>query len=300
MKILITGLSGMLGSAIYEVLSDSNSSNNFYGISRSLSRKISDVELYFADLSQPSQIKGIEWCDDMDVVIHCAANVNLNDCEVFKSDTYNLHVIATRMLSEVFEKAKFIYISTDSVFGGNASWYSEEDYTYPQNFYAYTKFLGESEIRASSKYLVLRMNMYGFSKGSSGKSLFEWGYNSLQRGKMINGFDNVIFNPLSIFQLADIIRELIHCETENGIYHLGINEGVSKYDFLVKIAEVFNFDKRLIHRVSYEPENNEIRRPLNTTLSISKVSNYIDIKRFSLTSGLEEIKEKYYDYKDKI
>ena len=51
---------------------------------------------------------------------------------------------------------------------------------------------------------MIRTNIYGFHKIES-NSIVEWALNSLENNKAINGFKDVIFNPVYTKQLSMVI-----------------------------------------------------------------------------------------------
>ena len=55
------------------------------------------------------------------------------------------------MIAKKNRKAKFIYISTDSVFDGQVGSYRETSEVKPLNIYAQTKVIGEQEILDTSE-----------------------------------------------------------------------------------------------------------------------------------------------------
>jgi dTDP-4-dehydrorhamnose reductase len=79
----------------------------------------------------------------------------------------------------------------------------------------------------------------------------------------------------------------------NGIINFGTTEQISKYDFLIKIAEVFNFDKELIIENSISNFEALKNRPRNTTLNTGYLDKKLDLS-FSIDDGIHLM---YQDYK---
>lgn len=266
-KILITGATGMLGSKIWDELQQEGQANLF-AVGRSASHHNSNF--IACNLADPVAFRQI--LDELkpDVVIHSAANVNLNDCEKEKAYTYQLHVLASRVIASCKYIKKSIYISTDSVFDGITGNYREDDYVAPLNYYALTKALGEEAFaNASHPSIVLRTNIFGFSKPLR-SSLFEWAWANLNDNQVIAGYSNVFFNPLYVGSLAKIVNQLLHQEEATGILHVGTRHGLSKYEFISKVADIFNFSPSLI-RSGLADNNGAIKRPMNTILNTDKV-----------------------------
>lgn len=127
--------------------------------------------------------------------------------------------------------------------------------------------------------------MYGFHRPPSGRSLFEWSYTNLARDNQVRGFSNVVFNPLYVGQLAEIVEKLIDQKPKFGIYNAVCNESLSKLKFIRKIAQKFGFSDKLI--VPYEIPERPVNavRPLRTFLNNNKLLNTLDSVNLSIDSG---------------
>src|SRR5579863_6043251 len=99
--------------------------------------------------------------------------------------------------------------------------YTEEDIPNPINVYAQSKALGEKFVKENtSNYVIIRTNFYGHN--NEGKFLFNWILNTLKQKKELIGFDDIIFTPLEVSNLAKMISE-ISITDYSGIIHLSSN-----------------------------------------------------------------------------
>ena len=71
--------------------------------------------------------------------------------------------------------------------------------------------------------------------------------------------------------LAELILELIGKE-ENGIFHASGSERINRYDFALRIAEIFDWDKGLIKPITSDQLNWIAKRPMDSSLDTSKIS----------------------------
>ena len=205
------------------------------------------------------------------IIVHCAAQVNVNACETEKEYCFNLHVNATNNLVNYESVRTFIYVSTDAVFDGQRGNYTESDPVNPLNYYAFTKLKGEEVVvQANKVYAIIRTNLIGF-KVPLQNSLFEWTFKSLKAGVPIKGFENVLFNPFYCPVLAQRLLELLRINFVSGIYHFGSADAISKFEFLQKIAQAFNFPEALITPEKLINNAGSAVRPLNTTLNTEKI-----------------------------
>ncbi len=291
-KILITGSNGMLGKDIVEVLPEEKDFL-IYGFDKRFNLKIPKDQQIIGDLTDFDFLREEINKIKPDIIVHCAAIVNLNICEENKKAADALHCEVTNILSSFKSKStKFIYISTDSVFDGKSGDYTETDTPNPINYYAKSKLKGERiALQNNKNTIIVRTNIYGFNY-PLGNSLAEWAIKNLKQGKSINGFTDTIFNAIYTKQLARIIMYLIQ-SNYIGILNIAGNEYVSKYEFLLLLAKVFNYSPDLIIKSSSNDMNFIVSRPQNTSLNISNLNNVIN-EIPNLNEGLNEF---YKDYK---
>jgi dTDP-4-dehydrorhamnose reductase len=94
-----------------------------------------------------------------DVVIHLAALSNQKYAEAHKEESYQLNVIGTRQVAEAAARhhVKVVYTSTDYVFDGVKGDYCENDLPSPPNWYGFTKYAGELEVRqVRARHCIIR------------------------------------------------------------------------------------------------------------------------------------------------
>jgi len=276
-KILIIG-KGFLGSAIFSKCQ--NSGIHVLGTHYNKSIPIIDI----------TNINSIEKVANEfrpDLIINCAALTNLEQIESNPERAYAINAYGAKNIAAVSKqnKIKMIHVSTDSVFDGIKGMYHENDIPNPINEYAKSKKLGEDFVKETlDKHIIIRTNFYGYN--SEGKFLFNWILKKIKEKQQITGFLDIIFNPLEIGNLSDMIKELIHKDF-NGILHLSSNENFSKYEFINEIAKMLNLDIELITKGSIKNTNFTSKRPSNTSLSNQLAKKILKTQPLSLKKWLE-------------
>lgn len=287
-KVLITGISGMLGKAVYAHFKH-NESYAIHGVSRQTGYELDDVVMHHGDLTSETFMESLQSLS-FDAVIHCSAEVNVNLCETDKVLAFQSNVKSTENVVKLVNARCYVYVSTDAVFDGQVGDYAETSVVNPLNYYAETKLLGEEAVKTSTdNYYILRTNIYGFNQPMK-KSLFEWGYTELQAGNTINGFDNMFFNPMYVGQLAAFMAKLISSDIPYGTYNVAADEKLSKYDFLMKIVETFGFQTTQVNKVYFDPKEFVAPRALNTTLKNDTIKSVMRDFDFSFHSGFSMLK----------
>lgn len=297
MKVGVTGASGMLGSALITHLSKSY---RVFATSRGKGVEGKNIKWDCFDLTDITLLN--KWLETIkpDVVIHCAAIVNVDLCEDNVKLATKLHIETTEVMANYLDSngGRLIYISTDSVFDGEKQGaYSESDLVSPLNVYAKTKIMGEKSVQSMNNGLVLRTNIIGWTQ--EGKTSFaEWVLNRLNDNVPLNLFYDVYFSPLTVYDLSLIIEKIIE-KPILGLYHCASRDNISKYDFGKKMAEIFQLSDSNITRVSVDSMDFEAGRPKNMALNIDKISSVLKYD-FPTTIDAIKLMKHQYDNKDNL
>jgi len=289
-KIIGTGLSGLVGSRIVELLKD-----KFEFVDFSLD---SGVNL----LDQQSLADAFEKNKDAIAVLHMAAFTDTNAAWEQKGDKtgicYQLNVEGTRSILNLTQKYNqfLIYISTDFVFDGTKTTpYLETDTPNPIEWYGETKYLGEKVITDSgyTNYNISRITYPYRAEYDKKNDIIRKVLSKLQNNEPVKMF----FDQICTYTFIDDIAESLGYFLENkttGIYHLVGSSSHSPYEMCLEIAKAFNLNKDLISASSLEEylKSQPVgSRPWQKTLITSnqKVTN-LGLKFKTLSEGLEEIK----------
>ena len=282
-KILLTGSSGILGNTILSKLSDNYiflSLKNQNEINQKYNQ-IKTKKLNFKYLRKI--IIGFK----PDTIIHAAANTNIEDCQSNKKKCKKVNFELTRNLVKIskLHNIKFIFISTDQVYNRKLH-QNENDKIKSFNYYTETKILSENFIKSNLKnYAILRTNFFGRSIALK-KSFSDFIISSLKNLKKIFLFDDVYFNPINIDNLTRIIEIIINNQI-NGVFNIGVTQGLSKYQFGIKIAKKLNLNPNLIIKDNFLNRKDLSNRPLDMRMDVSKIKKIVKHnKLFNLNYNL--------------
>jgi dTDP-4-dehydrorhamnose reductase len=281
MKILILGSSGMLGREFVNIFKEKY---EVYGIDINDIRNLGDK--YFSiNLLNELELKKFLEKKIFDIIINSVAIVDLKKCETDKKLAEDLHVNLNKNFIEYCNKnnTKYIYISTDSVFDGETGNYKEDSIAKPLNNYAYTKFLGEKEVEKIKNHMIVRTNILGCTENQN--SLFKWAYENLKDNIEINGFEDVIFSPISVFRLSELINELVKINYQ-GLINVVNDTVLSKYEFLNILKEMMSSTSK-INKVKIQ--NTDIIRPKNTSLNNELLHSILKNINLDLKEDIERI-----------
>ncbi|MHB8754664.1 MAG: SDR family oxidoreductase [Candidatus Acidiferrales bacterium] len=287
-KLLITGASGLLGSTL---IRQAVKSRAVIGWARSPANMTAGCAIEYFDLIHThltlNRLRELH----PDVIVHCAAMTDVEQCEREPKSAHTINVDATQTLAQWSAQhgARFVFISTDSLFDGRREHYDEEDEPAPINEYARTKLAAEKVVReCHSDALILRTNFYGWSCGRK-PSLGEWMLEKCQRQEPLVAFANVRFNPLLVNDLAKVILDMV-AHQATGLFHAAARSECSKYEFALLIAGNFGFDAREVQPAQVEDFGFHALRPKNTTLAVDKIMRFLGREMPSVQEGLRSFK----------
>lgn len=226
-----------------------------------------------------------------DLVIHAAGITNVDYCEKNTHATRVSNVVISKNIASISKKLNlpFVHISTDHFSKSNQENSTEEDIGFPENEYARSKLEAEIDVlRENNKSLVIRTNFFGW--GTSRKESFsDFIINSLRNNKEIKLFADIFFTPIFTETLVDRIELLLE-KNASGIYNICGEERISKYDFGIKIAKVFDLNSQLIIKSSIDDMKLAAQRPRDMSLSTSKSQSLIGKNNNQIEDDLECLK----------
>jgi dTDP-4-dehydrorhamnose reductase len=239
MKVLVLGVTGMLGNAMYRVLSE-DSGLVVYGTARSESAR-----QYFSNEQSNRLIIGVDVENNdflvrsfatvrPDVVINCVGLVkqlaDANDpLQAVPINTLLPHRLAALCQAT---GARLVHISTDCVFSGSKGNYLESDFPDAYDLYGRSKLLGEVDYPHA---ITLRTSIIGHELTGQ-RSLVGW---FLAQQKSVKGFTKAVFSGLSTVELARVIRDVVLPRPElRGLYHVAAKP-INKFDLLNLVATAY-------------------------------------------------------------
>ncbi len=215
-----------------------------------------------------------------DIILNCAAYTNVDGAE---NDFERANKVNSEGIKNIlFEFSNlFIHISTDYIFDGINGPYSENDKSNPINNYGLSKLNGEKiALEMAQKLVLIRANVI-FDLDSK-SSFLDWVIKSLKNKKEISVVNDQYGNPIWSFDLAKMIYQIIK-NKKTGIFNIGTDKIISRYEFAKMIAKEWQLDSNLIKPISTDilKEKNKkyiAPRPLNSGLLISDKFPKISLK----------------------
>lgn len=293
-RVLVTGANGLLGQKVVRKFS---AHRDYDILATAKGQQLEDHSVscgYISlDISDRKAVKEIVRDFEPDLIINCAAMTNVDKCETEKELCWQINADGVQYLAEACKpnKIRLIHFSTDYVFDGKNGPYREDAKVNPLSYYGKSKLAAENSIIASGIDYVIFRTMVVYGLGINTKNNFAtWLVSELKANKPVNIVTDQIGNATLVDELAEV-SFLASKKQINGIYNAAGKDIISRYDFAVLLAKVFNFDSKLITPIVTQSLNQPAPRPLNSGLIVFKTETELGYKFSSTEEGLIRFKQ---------
>ena len=287
-SILITGGAGLLAVNWASAIKDR------FAVTLAIHKRsicMNGVESHLIDLNAPDVIAGELAQINAALVVNTAAVTSVDFCESEPQIARHVNVDIARNVALACKAhgTKLVHISTDHVFGGTHAMLDETATIGPVNVYAQTKADGEAAVlEVCPNAIVARTNFFGWGLPYR-KSFSDTIIASLRTGSQIGLFSDAYFTPILMELLINAAHELVEADA-SGIFHMGGDERVSKYDFGLRIAHTFDLDAGLINPTLLAERHDLVPRPLDLSLDNLKLRNAVGHDIGDVGSQLEYLR----------
>ena len=293
MKVLITGVNGLLGQnaakqfadAGYEVIATGRGSCRLPDNGKRYRYTDLDITdkkgvLHYVTTARP------------DVIVHAAAMAQPDACELNREACYDSNTNATLYFTNAAEtvNAKMIYISTDFIFSGDEGPYRETDEPAPVNYYGETKLAAEQIVQKSkTSWAIARtVLVYGNILSGTRSNMVTWVKDNLEKQNPIKVVSDQVRTPTYVEDLARGIQ-LIMEKDATGVYHISGKETLTPYEMAVQVADYFKLNKALMEKVDASVFSQPARRPLKTGFIIDKAEKELGYTPISFMQGIRKM-----------
>ncbi|MEA3406734.1 MAG: dTDP-4-dehydrorhamnose reductase [Chloroflexota bacterium] len=238
MRVVVTGSTGQLGSALRRMLDG----HAVLGLVRP-QHDITDMIAIDAAIQDFGP----------DVVVHTAAMTDVDGCERDPQMARRVNVLGTRNVAVAAHRAgaKMVYISTDYVFDGRKPEpYWEYDDVNPLSVYGRTKWLGEEVVRhlLSRHYIVRTAWLYGEGANNFVGTVLRLA----EEHESLGMVTDEVGSPTFALDLAGAIARLVETPAY-GTYHLCNAGTCSRYQWAREILDLAGYERvRLVPNQNYE------------------------------------------------
>ena len=271
MRILLTGPTGQVGSALLQTLSKDHD--------------VIPLTRQQLDLSRPQAVRAPK----VDVIVNAAAYTAVDQAEKEEALAMAVNRDGPAVLAEEAKKtgALLVHFSTDYVFDGEKpTAYLETDAPNPLNAYGRSKLAGEQAIRqCGCRHLIFRTS---WVYGVTGKNFLLTMLRLAREKKPLRVVDDQHGAPTSNLMLAAAVSQAIGRATTSGTYHLTAGGKTTWHGFARLIFEETSTAAELTPIPSKDYVT-PARRPRNSVLDNAKLQRDFGLRLPSWEQGLREV-----------
>ncbi len=298
-RILICGCNGLLGQRLsaqlsvrteLEVLNTSTERDFVFS-----DRPYDYTQL---DITRRGDVRSLVSSFQPTIIINAAAATNVDWCETNREDAWKVNVMGVENLAEAARRSgsRLIHISTDYVFDGRSGPYDEAAQPNPLSYYGKTKLASENAVRTANIPHAIIRTIILYGTGIRVKPSFPiWVINSLRDGTRIRVVDDQWGNPTHVADLANSIIRVCESGT-TGLFHAAGSESLNRYDFALRIADVFRLDGSLVDRIPSSSLNQPAPRPMISGLLTKDTETRLGIRFMNVTEGLMLLKHELQQF----
>ncbi|WP_370516319.1 dTDP-4-dehydrorhamnose reductase family protein [Herbaspirillum sp. CAH-3] len=241
------GASGMLGNAMFRLLSDvpefdvTGALRAASGV-KNFDQNLREKLVAGIDVENPDSLARLFAQTAPDVVINCVGLVKqLADADDPLA-AIPINALLPHRLARLCELAgaRLVHVSTDCVFAGDRGNYRESDFADATDLYGRSKYLGE--VRERDNAITLRTSIIGRELNSA-HGLIDW---FLAQQGSVRGFRRAIFSGLPTVELARVVRDYVIPRPElHGLYHVA-SAPISKLDLLHLVAAQYGKETSIV------------------------------------------------------
>ena len=248
MNILVTGASGLVGSAFV----------------RAASRRghdvVGTVGAYAGEIEGLRRQRRVNLADDMkttavvldvfpQAIVNCAAISAPEQCEANPALAQSLNVGLPATLARLAHhvSAKLVHLSSEQVFDGTRnSAYALHDAVSPINLYGRQKLESERAVHAAAPEfaITLRAPLLMGNSPTGTRSHHERLLGDWAAGRTPRLFTDEFRQPCTAENLAEVMIELCERDDLRGVFHWAGAELISRYDLGIRIRDHFKLTAR--------------------------------------------------------
>lgn len=291
-RIMITGANGLLGQKLTQIFANESEHRLFLTDLHDKAESPHGMEYFRMDITVKDDVKDKVKKYVPEVIINTAAYTNVDGCETEREHSWRVNVDAVKnfIIASRINDAKIIHISTDYVFDGKTGNYEENSKPNPLSYYGKSKLASENAIMSSGiKFAIIRtMIIYGTAVNIR-PNFALWLIDMLEKGEHVRIVDDQFGMPTISDDLGWGILKITDLD-KSGFYHICGSEYLSRYEFAVKLANIFELDENLIIPVKTSDLNQAAPRPMKSSFILLKAETELGLKPLNVTEGLVFLK----------
>ncbi len=292
MKILLTGASGLLGSAFAQAAK--RRGHHVVGITGQYSGPLpGPAERKALDLTDLNALEAYTLEQFPDAIVNCAAISDPSSCEADPEKSRLINVALPEKLALLARHlfATFIHISSEQVFDGTADLYYRDSPPSPPNEYARQKFDSELRVNALAAEFTttLRLPLLMGNSLTGARSLHERLLLSWAEGKPTKLFTDEYRQPCLVENAAAAMVELCERHDLKGVYHWAGEKRLSRFEMGQRIAKHFGLPPDLVEAAERGDDPRFANRQANLAFDLTPLASKLKTQPQAFADQLDAL-----------
>jgi len=291
-RILLTGANGLLGQKTAEIFAKESDHELFLTDLAERAEEPRKFKYFPLDITNKEAVKEKVKELNPDIIINAAAYTNVDGCETERELSWRVNVDAVKnfIIASRYNSTKVIHVSTDYIFDGKTGNYDEQSRPSPKSFYGKEKLASENALISSGIEHAIIRTMIIYGNGKNVKRNFAlWLIDMLGKNHTVTIVDDQYGQPTMVDDLGLALLRIVE-RNKKGIYHVSGSEYLNRYEFAIRLAEIFDFDKELIIPIKTTDLQQAADRPMNSSFITLKAETELGLKALNVTDGLYMLK----------
>jgi dTDP-4-dehydrorhamnose reductase len=285
MKGIIIGASGLVGSYLWKIGKERG-----WDLAGTY-HKFAQPGLVFLPLTEPETVRSLFYQIEPKVIFLPAFLSNADYCEQHLEETYQINVVGCLNVIKTAQElgSQLVFYSSDYVFDGESGPYRETNKPNPICVYGKQKLELEQKItEILDNYLILRITVvYGWEMQE--KNFVSRLLKSLAANQIVKVPQDQIGSPTLVDDIAEASYRLVETGA-TGIFHTAGSDVISRYDFALEVAKVFELPNEHIIPISTPDLRQAAPRPLKAGMICDRLTDTIGWRLSSPHDGLSYLK----------
>ncbi len=243
MKILLTGASGLVGSAFAQAAT--RRGHHVIGLVGAYAGNVPGLaEKRALDLTNEAALTAVILETFPEAIVNCAAVAEPSQCDADPARAQALNVALPEQLARLAHhlSAKLIHLSSEQVFDGtSAEAYTVKSAVKPINLYARQKVESERLVQAAAPGLAitLRAPLLSGNSLSAQRSIHERLFAAWAAGQTPQVYTDEFRQPCTAGNLAELMVELLERNDVRGVFHWAGADLLSRHEIARRIRTHF-------------------------------------------------------------
>lgn len=288
MKLLLTGASGLVGSAVARAAGGAG--HEVFGITGRWNENVPGTAgLLARDLTDPAAAADLVRGFRPDVILNAAAVSEPAACAAAPERAQRLNVDFPAALAAAAHQvgARFVHISTEQVFDGAHPPYARTAPPRPLHLYGEQKLLSEQRVLAADRRaaVVRAPLLYGNSPGGR-RSVHEKLFEQWAAGRPAKLYTDEIRQVCSADHFAAVLLALARRLDLHGVFHWAGAEPVSRWQMGVSLCAHFGVPEKWIEPITRaDTPEAAAKRPRDLTLDVAPLDRELGVRRETLAEA---------------